>query len=78
MWIRPAGDGVLWSINRDQNANPGDEDLLTLLYESQNIRLSIRNESDLNSVDITSVDNKVTLDDWHQIAYTITWSQEDN
>jgi hypothetical protein len=32
MWIRASADGVLWSINRDQNAAAADEDLLTLLY----------------------------------------------
>lgn len=77
MWIRPALDGVLWSINRDQNANAGDEDLLTLLYEAQNIRLTIRDELDSSiRAEIESSGDFVTLNDWHQLAYTITWQQD--
>lgn len=44
----------------------------------ENVKLELRDEKDSSIYeDITSTGNLVTLSDWHQIAYTITWSQVD-
>jgi len=73
MWIRPAGPGTLFSINRNIHSSINDEDFIRLSYAGlENIKLLVAS-GDADRVDLSSSSTGIQYNDWHSVAFTISW-----